>query len=217
MKTCIKCGGTEFYSSGCKACAKARAKNWYAGNTERAKASVAAYSLSHPGKDRADHKERYQANPKKYIALAAAYQKENVEKVSAAHSAWRAKNPEKCKAYQANYRAENLEAIKTRNAVWTKANPELMRLKNHKRRAIKAKNGGVLSRGLAGKLFQLQKGKCACCGKPLGDDYHLDHIMPLALGGTNTDDNIQLLRATCNHQKHSKHPVDFMQSRGFLL
>jgi 5-methylcytosine-specific restriction endonuclease McrA len=52
---------------------------------------------------------------------------------------------------------------------------------------------------------------------PLGDNYHIDHIMPLALGGSNTDDNIQLLRQRCNNQKCAKHPVDFMQSRGFLL
>jgi 5-methylcytosine-specific restriction endonuclease McrA len=45
----------------------------------------------------------------------------------------------------------------------------------------------------------------------------MDHIIPLALGGANTDDNIQLLRATCNLQKHTKHPIDFMQQRGYLL
>ena len=77
--------------------------------------------------------------------------------------------------------------------------------------------GGVLTLGLSLRLFQLQKGKCACCKKPLGSNYHMDHIMPLALGGTNTNDNIQLLRARCNLQKQAKHPVDFMQQRGYLL
>jgi len=28
---------------------------------------------------------------------------------------------------------------------------------------------------------------------------------------------MQLLNAICNLQKHAKHPVDFMQERGFLL
>ena len=75
----------------------------------------------------------------------------------------------------------------------------------------------MLSVGLSAKLFKLQKGKCPCCKQPLGDDYHLDHKMPLALGGTNTDENMQLLRSICNLQKHAKHPVDFMQERGYLL
>ena len=27
----------------------------------------------------------------------------------------------------------------------------------------------------------------------------------------------EIQQAVCNQQKHAKHPVDFMQSRGFLL
>jgi len=83
--------------------------------------------------------------------------------------------------------------------------------------AKKRANGGYLSIGIIKKLFALQKGKCACCGIPLGDDYHLDHIMPISLGGKNNDWNVQLLRKLCNLQKQNKHPVEFMQSRGFLL
>ena len=41
--------------------------------------------------------------------------------------------------------------------------------------------------------------------------------MPIALGGKNVDDNVQLLCAACNLSKQAKHPVDFMQQRGFLL
>jgi 5-methylcytosine-specific restriction endonuclease McrA len=111
-------------------------------------------------------------------------------------------NPDKCKEYNAN---------------WYRNNPEAVSVKNQNRRARVRSVGGKLSKGLPEKLFSLQQGKCACCGLPLGDKYHLDHIVPLALGGTNTDDNIQLLRASCNNQKHAKHPVDFMRERGFLL
>ena len=67
------------------------------------------------------------------------------------------------------------------------------------------------------KLLKLQKGKCPCCSLPLGDDFHLDHKMPLALGGDHVDDNMQLLKARCNMQKRASNPIDFMQSRGFLL
>lgn len=101
---------------------------------------------------------------------------------------------------------------------WHKSHPENMRINNHNRRARKRENGGVLSRDIADKLYKLQRGRCACgCGKNLGDDYHLDHIMPIKLGGANKDCNIQLLRPFCNTQKHAKHPIDYMQSKGFLL
>lgn len=80
-----------------------------------------------------------------------------------------------------------------------------------------AATGQRLSKGLREKLMASQRGLCVCCGEILGENAHLDHIMPIALGGSNTDDNMQLLRQRCNNQKHAKHPVDFMQSRGFLL
>jgi len=79
-------------------------------------------------------------------------------------------------------------------------------------------NGGELSKNLVAKLFKLQGGQCACgCGGDLGEDYHLDHRMPLALGGSNTDGNMQLLRKRCNLRKGAKHPIKFMQENGFLL
>ena len=87
----------------------------------------------------------------------------------------------------------------------------------HKRRAKKLSVGGEISKGLRQRLFVLQKGKCACCGLPLGDDYHMDHIMPLYLGGKNEDRNIQLLTKTCNLKKNKKHPIDYMNEKGFLL
>jgi 5-methylcytosine-specific restriction endonuclease McrA len=63
----------------------------------------------------------------------------------------------------------------------------------------------------------LQKSKCACCGKSLKHSYHLDHIMPIALGGTNTDDNVQLLTPSCNLRKSAKHPDDWARENGRLL
>lgn len=162
----------------------------------------------------------------------AAWQKANPEKVNQASAKWRASDPDGTKAYHKQYREanksayseanarwrlKNVEYDKARTAKWHAENPESARLSGQNRRANKARSFGRLSKGLEARLFASQKGKCPCCKKPLGYDYHLDHVMPLALGGSNTDDNMQLLRKTCNLQKNAKHPVEFMQSRGFLL
>ena len=123
-------------------------------------------------------------------------------RAKAASAAWQKANPAKARA---------------KAAAWQKANPEARRIISQNRRARKLANGGKLSKGLSAKLFKLQKGKCPCCNQPLGDDYHMDHIMPLAKGGANEDLNIQLLRQQCNQQKSAKDPIEFMQSRGKLL
>lgn len=116
----------------------------------------------------------------------------------------------------AKWQKANPLKANAKSAKWREANPEARRIYEHNRK--ERASGGRLSSGLSAKLFKLQRGKCACgCGKPLGDEYHLDHRMPIALGGTNSDDNMQLLRKLCNLQKSKKHPIDFMQSRGFLI
>lgn len=152
-------------------------------------------------------------NREKVNAQIYAWNAVNREKVNARTAAWKLANPEKIKTYV----AANSEKLKAQSIAWRKANPKAVRIFYQNRLARKRENGGTLSKGLSAKLFALQKGKCPCCKQPLGDNYHLDHVIPVALGGSNTDDNIQLLRSTCNHQKSAKHPIDFMQQRGFLL
>lgn len=190
---------------------------WQKANADKVQATLVAYNAAHPGWRNAANAARRAANPGKQAADKAAWEKANPEKVKAYSAAYRAANHDKVIAAAAVWRAENLDKVKAYNAAWSAANLEATRISKQNRKARKQENGGVLSKGLSAKLFALQKGKCPCCAQPLGDDYHLDHKMPLILGGSNTDDNVQLLRKRCNLQKHAAHPVDFMQKRGFLL
>lgn len=164
---------------------------------------------------RADCKE---CNRKKSLAFAL----DNRERARLRAATWYRENTEKAKASADARRLANPEKENARRAAWVAKNPEkrraTSRASSHNRRALKRVSGDQLSVGLADKLFKLQRGKCACgCAQPLGDDYHIDHRMPLALGGEHADHNIQLLRKTCNLHKSAKHPVEFMQQRGFLL
>lgn len=156
-------------------------------------------------------------NAEKMTATTKAWRKENPEKMRRYTAAWVARNPEKESARWAARYAKDPEASKKKCAEWRKNNPGKTRVYMQNYKAMKDASGEKLSLGLAEKLFKLQGGKCPCCGLPLGENYHLDHIVPLKLGGPNSDENIQLLRQRCNNQKNAKHPIDFMQSRGFLL
>lgn len=120
--------------------------------------------------------------------------------------------------YQANYHKSNAETILPRKVKWRADNPVACCIHAHNYRARKSSAIGVLSENLFDKLFVLQRGRCACCKTSLPENKpHMDHINPLVAGGDNTDINIQLLCASCNLQKSAKHPVTFMQERGFLL
>ena len=66
-------------------------------------------------------------------------------------------------------------------------------------------------------LSKAQRGRCAICHCRLGDEVHIDHIMPKALGGSNRRSNLQLTCAPCNMAKGPRHPLDHARSLGLLL
>ena len=66
-------------------------------------------------------------------------------------------------------------------------------------------------------LLAYQSGKCANCGKKPRESVHVDHIMPLALGGKHESANLQALCQSCNQRKHAKHPFVFANEEGRLL
>jgi 5-methylcytosine-specific restriction endonuclease McrA len=65
--------------------------------------------------------------------------------------------------------------------------------------------------------LRMQGYRCAYCRINISNRYHLDHIVPVIRGGTGWPRNIQALCGFCNISKHGKDPIDYAQSRGFLL
>lgn len=52
------------------------------------------------------------------------------------------------------------------------------------------------------EAWEQADGRCQQCGITLhGDDMHYDHVLPVALGGTNDVENIQLLCFSCHAEK----------------
>ena len=205
-------------------------KKYNAEHAEAIKAASAAYREKNPEKVRATKRAYYDANhieiKKKASsrhfenksannARSSKYHSENRVLVRERQSLYYAKNAKRLRENASKWASNHSEKVKQRMAVWRAKNPHTGRINRQNRRD--RINGRKLSVGIVAKLFKLQKGLCVCCKAPLGLGYHLDHIMPLALGGLNVDENTQLLTAKCNLKKHAKHPVDFMQERGFLL
>lgn len=230
-RICNKCG-VLFSGRGCKDCHNAARRVRRKNNSDADKAYARIYREQHKDRlllaqveyrkqnqdkvkdgaraSRAKHKDSISAFGKAYRAA-------NKDELRRKSSEYRQKTKPAIRARAKRYRRENLEKVRAQYSTWAKENPESNRVRVQNRRARRIANGGILSKGLVKRLFVLQRGKCPCCGKSLGGDYHLDHIVPLARGGSNSDTNMQLLKGVCNMQKHAKDPIDFMQERGFLI
>ena len=85
-------------------------------------------------------------------------------------------------------------------------NPEKQAIYNQNRLARKNGNGGFLTSKQWKDLCDFYGNKCLCCGKV--GKLSIDHVKPLALGGSNDISNIQPLCQSCNSKKNMKH-IDY--------
>lgn len=156
------------------------------------------------------------------------------EKKLATSRAWKDANPEKVKeytkkrwedpkvrAYQSAFIAANRELYRSYYWVENLSEERLEKMRARKRasptRNIRATNRRALSIGADGfhcrsdidLIFEEQGGKCPGCLKTLQKGYHVDHVMPLMLGGSNWPSNLQILCKKCNCRKWAKHPLDW--------
>lgn len=111
-------------------------------------------------------------------------------------------------------RRRESKADYARSKAYRLRNPEKVREWRKKRSGIYLSK---LPCGTVKRIGDLQKWKCAICMKKLKGKYHVDHIMPIALGGEHAPRNIQILCPSCNMRKNAKHPVEYMQKMGFLI
>lgn len=115
---------------------------------------------------------------------------------------WRAANPEQSTRMMREWRAANTERARQHDAN-----------KSARRRSAV----GTYTAEDVSRLQRLQGFKCAECGKSTKKTYHVDHIMPLALGGANWPTNLQILCPPCNQHKHARHPLEWAKLNGRLV
>ena len=207
-KTCSKCGvekpaTAEYFwksirgylglASECKDCAHVRKNAYYLATREKRQAYQVRY--------RAD-------NPAKCHALKIAWAKANPEKVKAAKQKHRASHYSMVCAQEAEYRAKHIEKISARRSAYRAKHLTEHAVYEHKRRAAKANAEGSYTAEDVISQHTRQKGKCFYCHTRL-DKYHVDHVIPLALGGGNGPENIVIACPKCNLSKGAKHPAEF--------
>lgn len=146
---------------------------------------------------------------------------------------WKDKNRERARSLSRSWKAENPAAGKE----WHQQNREksraacrryyernrremVERVKPHgrKRRAQKRGCEGTHTVADTRAILAAQRYRCTYCRADLRKvGRHLDHIMPLALGGSNGPENLQYLCPPCNLSKGAKDPLQFAKERELLL
>jgi 5-methylcytosine-specific restriction endonuclease McrA len=229
----------------CAECGRLRSlsyqRKFWADNPEAAREKSTRTSREwrqrNPEKDRARHDRRRDKAPEKYRlegnVRAARWRERNREKTKAASSRWRENNQDRDRAsrlkrWVANrdrlnqesreWRAKNRERHRALVREWRKRNPDSMRVYDARRRARKLKAGGSHTLTELKALLAAQNHRCAYCRADLRKvKKNLDHIMPLALGGSNDRSNLQWTCHACNLSKGKKSPIEFAQQMGRLL
>jgi 5-methylcytosine-specific restriction endonuclease McrA len=125
---------------------------------------------------------------------------------SAGFRRWRDGNRARRKAYVTNYLREWHRAHPNARLPWHVAHPELLTAQRQVRRADAAgASVNDLSAAEWRWLCEVYDHRCAYCGAPT-DDLTLDHVMPLAQGGSNTLSNVVPACRACNTDKGARTP-----------
>lgn len=161
------------------------------------------------------------ANKEKVMQGKKRYAEENAQKLRDKKRLYYAENKEKILERNKKYRIANKEMLAEKNRIYRENNPELISSHKRNRRAVKRLADGSHLASDVKRIFDAQRGLCANCNSKLFKSgvkkYHVDHIMPLSLGGSNWPSNLQCLCPSCNLSKGSKHPDDWAVSNGKLL
>lgn len=133
---------------------------------------------------------------------------------------WRKKNPEKVRSTSHRWTSADPKQDRERVRRWRAANPQKLRDANHRRRARKfSAYVADVTQSDVSRMLSAQGGMCVApgCGRDIRGAFHVDHIIPLARGGTHEPANVQLLCPTCNCAKRAKLPAEFARARGWLF
>ena len=193
----------------CFECRRQAVKRHAAKNPEKVKETARAYYAANREERKAKVRAYHHANPEKVKAKAKAYYAMNRESLKARaralHHANREANNETSRAYYAAHREER----KARQRQWADDNPEKARaagrISSANRRARMREVEGSFTGEDVWRIMQEQESRCVYCLVSITiETCEVDHRQPIARGGTNWPENIQLTCRDCNRSKGAR-------------
>lgn len=168
------------------------------------------------------HTECRECRRRYHREYARARRKADPEAAREAERAWRERNPEADRARQVRYRQRHAAKLRANRKAFREAHPERVREAYDKWRASHIEQERLrlaTRRALTGEadaalrdfIRELRESPCAYCGAT--DNIHIDHVIPLARGGTHTPENLAPACGSCNSSKGTKPVDEWLQSR----
>lgn len=214
---CVECQAARAKENRDPEKESAYAKAYRAANLDRIKAVKAEYAERNKAAIIEKSRARYHATKEADKPRRKAYAERAKDRIAAYQKAYREANSERLKESFKLHYIKNSAAYIARAKRWDKANPLAKRVYTNRRRSrLRAAEGKHTAVELKALMVR-QRGKCACCEGSLKPGYDVDHIVPLAKGGSNYITNIQLLCPPCNRSKGAKDPLEWAQANGRLL
>lgn len=162
-----------------------------------------------PEKDRASNKAWRERNKEQRAEYARGYYQTHKAEMNESSKEYYRQHRDQLRELNKKYRVKNAEYFREELRKRQKENPEKFRAYEANRRARKKATGGTYTREDVQLQYESQRGLCWWCGKPVGNDYHIDHRIPLSRGGSNDARNLCIACPHCNAEKHNKLPHEW--------
>ena len=133
------------------------------------------------------------------------YYATNSDKMKELNIAWEAINSEKRKEINRRYRADNLNKVREATRMWNTKNPEKTLIYCNRRRARKRNAAGDYDITKLNNRKAMYGNQCYLCGE---EATAIDHVKPLANGGSNWPSNLRPICKSCNSSKGAKWPYE---------
>ena len=214
-------GGKGWDYFRCPDCKKEYNRRYYAANTDAIREQTRRYRAANSDAIRERNRQYRAANGDARRERDRERYADNRDVILQRNRRFRAANPDKVREYKRRERAANPDAVRGRLRRWRAANPEAQRNlgRKHSRNRRARKTNAVCAHGpgcFADAVAQLPQ-CCAVPGCRKRKGLEADHIIPLAGGGLDCKDNLQLLCLVHNRSKGAADPTAWAQRNGRLL